>query len=817
MCKISVRMLIIIFMAGSLAAKSFPGGTKGEQTRSTTHSALNNEFSGREEEPSTKSGEPTLSSEHTQLRVTVYDSVENVPIELARVALSQNGVYVVNGATNPAGVVRFRDIDVGTYRITAWYVGYETFSDTISIDPEHSTYKVLLHPQGNTEKEVVVVGQREALAPHIDRVSGNQVFESETFHAPPTVRMTSLIQENMMGAVRAPTGEVHINGMHGEFTYYVDGIPVPLGVFGGLNEVVDPKAIARATFITGGFPAEYGGQMAAIIDLNNRVPSGQFHLDASTYGGSYLVSTDTLGSRVGAFRALNSNGQDLAISNHIGKLGYFISGSRQETDRRIDQPVPQLFNDHGFDYFLYGKFDYVLSDVDYLTANLNVGNTTTQVPYDPVEAIAADQQKTTNSFQTLSYFRALNSEIDRESNLFVGIFGREGGLLYTPGSIDPPNFQFQGDTTNSYLLTENRSFNTLGMRTTFDKRFSHEFMYKIGLNFSSTSGTEKFTSRGAGNIAGPSIITPFTGSDFGMFGETQWHPMEWTSFEVGARYDQHIAPDIPLQSQISPRIRWNFLIDDFNSAYLYYGKLFMPTNIEGLRSIAVNVSSSLTPTLPERDNFYEAVFIHNFPFGMTAKLQGYYKIAAPGLDDQTVGNSAIKTPVNIETVHLSALNLGFSYSSLETPFSGYVNLSVIHAYGSGIVSGGFLDYDNDGTATDLDHDQRLSIVTGLNYQPENWFANLVAIYGSGLANGNPDFTDFKTGLFDFNQPAHTTPSWIFNFAFGYTFQLGGGSTFVPSLYVTNILNNEHLIKGAYFSGASWEEPRNVVVKLAYHI
>ena len=28
--------------------------------------------------------------------------------------------------------------------------------------------------------------------------------------------------------------------------------------------------------------------------------------------------------------------------------------------------------------------------------------------------------------------------------------------------------------------------------------------------------------------------------DFGVFAETEWHPREWTSFEVGARYDQHI-------------------------------------------------------------------------------------------------------------------------------------------------------------------------------------------------------------------------------------------------------------------------------------
>ena len=138
-------------------------------------------------------------------------------------------------------------------------------------------------------------------------------------------------------------------------------------------------------------------------------------------------------------------------------------------------------------------------------------------------------------------------------------------------------------------------------------------------------------------------------------------------------------------------------------------------------------------------------------------------------------------------------------------------------YGTGLISGGFLPLDNDGPATDLDHDQRLSVVAGINYQPKNWFANLVAIYGSGLTNGNPNNDSYKTGLFDFNTAQHTTPSWIFNVGTGYTFHLAGSATLEPSLYVTNLLDHEHLIKGADFSAASWEEPRNVVLKIAYHI
>ena len=105
---------------------------------------------------------------------------------------------------------------------------------------------------------------------------------------------------------------------------------------------------------------------------------------------------------------------------------------------------------------------------------------------------------------------------------------------------------------------------------------------------------------------------------------------------------------------------------------------------------------------------------------------------------------------------------------------------------------------------------------GLNYQPKNLFVSITGIYGSGLANGNSDYV-FKTGLFDFNQGAHTTPSWIFNVSAGYTIPLQNGQSIEPSLYINNIFDHAHLLKGAFFSGASFEERRNIVFKLAYHI
>ncbi len=785
-----------------------------------------------------------MSSEKSvDVRITVADSAERTPIGLARVILQSDGRIAAEGETNIVGQLWFRDVKSGTYELTAWFVGYYTYSDSILVDQNHTSFTLNLVPHNTSLKGVEVYGQREIGVSTIDIRTGNQSIESETYHAPPTAQMTNLIQENVTGAARAPTSEVHIRGQHGEFTYYIDGIPIPLGVFGGLNEVVDPKIIDHATFITGGFPAEYGGQMSAIIDLHNRVPTGAFHLDASTYGGSYLVFNgatpftpgkevasgpsssaqgDTLGGRVGPFRALNSNGQDLSISDHIGSLGFYLSGSRQETDRRIDTPVPNLFHDHGFDYFLYGKFDYIISDIDYLTANLNFGRTNTQVPYDPQVQIASDLQETTNSFQAISYFREISTESDHQENLFVGAYARQGVLIYTPGDIDPPDFQFTSqytsDTTRLYRLFEDRNFNTLGGRSTYDKRLSHTFMYKVGFNFSSTTGRENFSSQDSLDNPGPSVHSPFAGSDFGAFTEADWRVLPWTDFEVGMRYDQHIAPDVDMQQQVSPRVRWDFLVDENNSAYIYYGRLFMPTNIEGLRSIAENVSSSITPTYPERSDFYEAVYTHSFPMGLRLKAAAFHKYAHPFTDDATIGNTAIKTPFNISTVRTTGLEFSLSYSDPNTPFSGHMNSSIIHAVGYGALTGGFLPPSSDGAGTDLDHDQRLSVVADINYQPRDWFVNLEAIYGSGLSNGFPQSVSvYKTGLFDFNQAAHTTPYWILDFGAGYTFFLAGETFFKPSIYMTNLFNHIHLIKGAYTTGASWEEPRNVVFKISYHL
>jgi hypothetical protein len=747
----------------------------------------------------------------------VLDKATLAPLQNVVVVLSEGASVVASSSTNPFGKAAFNDLQSGTYLLSAHYVGYHDFNDTVLVDPGHKSYGVMLSEKTLLAGEVVVTGEKlRSTATSIDITAGRQVFAGETYHASPAGTMTQLIQQNLSGAVKAPTGEVHIRGMHGEYTYLVDGIPIPLGVFGGLNEIVDPKVISKITFYTGGFPAEYGGQLAGLMDIQNKVPTGLFHMDFSTFLGSYLNSNyASPGNDRGGSGNINSNGQALSLSNHAGKLGYFIGASRQETDRRIDQPSEQIFHDHGFDYFTYGKFDYLLDSRNYITMNLNYSKTQTQIPYNPAEGILLDQQGSYNAFQTLSYYRVISGEPDNETNLFIGGFLREGGLNFTPGINDFNKTYLNGDSTNGYVVSQNRTFTTLGIRAKYDERLSHHFKYAFGFNYGNTSGKEDFRFF---NASGSSLLnnTTYHGFDAGAFAETEWHPYEWTRIDLGIRYDVHNVPSLPDQSQLSPRLKWSFFLDEFNSISLSYDRLFMPTNIENLGTVASLLGNNAAPTLPEKDNLYEIAFLRNWQNGFNTKISGFYKTASPGLDDQTLGASTIRVNVNIANVKSTGIEFSLTYSNPATPFSGYINASLIHAYGRGPVSGGFLPADPSIEPFDLDHDERLSSVFVINYQPANFFLSLSANYASGLANGNEDYS-FKTGLFDFNQGGHTTPAWILDLSGGYTFNLSHGQSIEPSIYVTNLLDHTHLLKGAFFSGASYEERRNIVFRLAYHL
>jgi outer membrane receptor for ferrienterochelin and colicin len=665
--------------------------------------------------------------------------------------------------------------------------------------------------------EAVQVTATSAIA--VDTRTGDQVFQQNDYHGAPTNTTSQILQQSIAGAARAPTGEVHIRGQHAEYTYYIDGVPVPPGISGSLNELFDPQVVNQINFQTGGWDAEYGGRNAAVVNVTTKIPSGGFHASVGSYAGAFQSGT-TVGQT-------GFNGQSASASGNSGPWGIFVSGARQFSDMRLEPVVFDTatskidnFHNTGTDYFGFAKIQYTPSANDVFDLELNTSQTNFAVPFDSSGGnFQNDHQRDVNSFVNAAWHHqsAPASNGHSGSDFFVGLFYRNASLHYTPDPRDDPQFVFYPDTTDAYNISENRNANIYGAKVDYAIRPANELEFKFGTLASFVSGHEDFSAFNATSVQGPQSSADLTGHDIGVYAQTAWSPVEWVELRTGLRYDTHDAPFVATQSQLSPRVRLNFYPSTSTTLYAYYGRQFMPTNIEDLRAItqAAQGGQANEGTTPERDNFFEGGLIQRFPgAALVTKLSAYHKESNPGIDDNTVPGSNIVTDVNIEHVRITGLEGVVEYRP-SGPLSGYINAALNHAYGYGAVTGGFFPTQPPSGTFDLDHDQRLSIVGSLTYSLSRFYVSGTTIYGSGLTNG-VDPADcgcsYGTGLLDFNSGIHVDPSTIFNGAVGYSF-IAGKAVLQPEIYVDNLLNKKYLLKGAFFSGASVGRPRSVQIRL----
>jgi hypothetical protein len=750
---------------------------------------------------------------------TVTDTSSGQPLPSAEVSVTQNGSIVANTQTDGFGRYTVHNLSAGSYVVSARMIGFRPLSRTVSIAATGGDVANVDFQLVPAAVNLTAVTVTATVPIAVDTRTGNQVFQQNEYHGAPTNTTSQILQLSIAGAARAPTGEVHIRGQHAEYTYYVDGVPVPSGISGSLNELFDPTIVNEINFQTGGWDAQYGNKNAAIVNVTTKIPAGGFHGDIGSYFGTY-------GSSATADRGFN--GQSLSMSTNSGPWGFFFSGARQFSGMRIEPVIldpstdkVENFHNQGTDYFGFGKIQFTPSTHDVLSLDLSSSRTRFQVPFDTSgNFISDDHQTDVNSFANLGWrhqFGAMSSGVSQSDNsdLFAALFYRHGTLDFVPGANDTPGFTFFPDP-NQYNLAESRQFNTLGVKLDYTMHPSHDLEFKLGTQSSTTNGHEDFVTTDASGNHGPSSNSGLKGWDAGFYAQTSYSPVEQFELRTGLRYDAHNAPFAGTQSQVSPRIRLNFFPSPTTTLYAYYGRQFMPTNVEDLRSITsvAQGDTATLPTLPERDNFYELGAVQRFPGGVNLKLSAYRKDSKPGIDDNTVPGSAIVTSVNIATVHVTGVESVVEFRP-QGPLSGYLNVALNHAYGQGPITGGFFPEDTPQGFFDLDHDQRLSLVGSATYALNRLYFSGTGIYGSGLTNGVevPDCScTFGTSLFDFNKGIHVAPSTIFNFSAGYSL-VAGASVVHPELYIENVFDKKYLLKGAFFSGASVGRPRSIQLRV----
>jgi len=616
-------------------------------------------------------------------------------------------------------------------------------------------------------------------------VGGAQVIHLNATSNKSDQGFAHLITSRIAGAVAAPSGEFHVRGSHGQYTYYLDGAPLPESVSGSFSDLIDPKNIETLRVLTGGFPAQYGNNLAAVFDVSARAGQpGRPRGFAEQLLSGYRTSQSTIQFGGGAPR-----------------LQYYLSGVRNFTNRRLDSVTQDPLHDAGADSVAFGKFDYEAGANDRIILDAARTDAYLQLPNDEArQAIGRDvTQREDGDFANLiwRHTQGLNG-------VTAALYTHQSRLRYTGDPAhdlaDASAASADGGTPANLPSSafENRYANYIGLRTDAVTRVTAQHKVGYGFDISTVTGAENFillnaVDNGDGTTGVQTVNDShaLSGGDRSAYLQDDWTPGRFL-VNYGVRYDIHKTDTTT--SQLSPRLNLTYSLNGRDKLHAYYDRLFQPAPIEDIRRLDPNA----VPFKPERDNFYEVGYVHENG-GITTSLSGYYKTVQDVIDENIIAGTQIREPFNVQKGYVRGIEFAVD-GSLTRDLSFYANYARSWARAAGDFTGGLAPAGAPPGYFYEDHDQTHTASVGLAYAKRGLTVNLDGEYGSGFPYGQSD-----AGLPNFYRvPAH----FIFNLELGT--RIGQGRF---ALSASNVLNHGYVIKQASpFSDREWGRGRTLGVK-----
>lgn len=241
------------------------------------------------------------------LKAIKSGSIEGkVSEDFRKIPVSGVLVMVVNKSlstlTNEKGEFKILNVPVGSYNVKFSASGYQTIvlTDIIVRSDRITNLNVILQEDLLPLKETMEVTARYF---HEDPKVPTSVFNlspEEIRRAPGSVGGLGRMLKALPG-ITTRTDDINELIVRGgsplENGFYIDGIEVPginhipfQGTSGGFYSALDPDLLQNVDFISGGFPAEYGGHLSSITDItlregNRKEFDGQFMLSFFHVGG----------------------------------------------------------------------------------------------------------------------------------------------------------------------------------------------------------------------------------------------------------------------------------------------------------------------------------------------------------------------------------------------------------------------------------------------------------------------------------------------------------------------------------------------------
>ena len=266
---------------------------------------------------------------------------EGAAVYRARVTLLRNDTPVEVTDTDRLGLFRLIGVAPGPYTVGVQALGYSDYSEDLLVGPAETLELDLRIPRSAIQIEgISVEAERSRARERFERVGGATIRELSLVdvRAVPGLAEPDPIRalEVLPGVVSTSdfTAGFHVRGgAQDQNLILLDGMPIfsPFHL-GGVFSAFNADMIDRVELHSGGFPAEHGGRVSSVLQIESDAGSGDFSVDGAV---SLLATRVAVGGGLGS---------SLANALGLANMRYRVSARRSYIDLLVGQ-VPYHLTD----------------------------------------------------------------------------------------------------------------------------------------------------------------------------------------------------------------------------------------------------------------------------------------------------------------------------------------------------------------------------------------------------------------------------------------------------------------------------------------
>ncbi len=544
--------------------------------------------------------------------------------------------------------------------------------------------------------------------------------------ATPSKQLSSMLL-SAPGFIPSQNGRIHVRGSHGQIQYVVDGVPMTDEYTEAFANPLDPRYVKSAAVMTGGIPAEYGGKLAAVVDITSK--SGLD--DPRKARGEASVN-------IGGFDALDGG---VTVGGRVTpRLGYFVSAGANRTDRYLDPPTEANLHNTGDAQRFTGKLELRPSDADFVRAVFSINGSSFETPNRPDAQARGDdaRQELRDNSQTVTWLRQFGSSVTLDAVAY-----RRAASAVLDATTAVPLAATQDRELDHQGVNASLSYATGSHRLKagiqYDRNPVREQFQMIGRDTDPDDVAAQFDPARGGEpfvFAGSKV-----GQTLGLYLQDAFSPFTDFNVSAGIRFDRYSL--LVTDTAISPRLGVAYHIHDSATVLrASYSRLFMPPFSENLLLSSSPEARALSPdTVGGEDVQSERQ--HAFEVGVQQALATHAKIdvAYYRKDIRNVADvdQFLETTVTFPLSVAKGLAEGIE-ARLDVPvyrgINGYVSIARAKMLLTAPLTGGLFleETPAPGEQFYADHDQRWQSQFGVTYQlpDDRFFVSFTGRYDSGI-------------------------------------------------------------------------------------